>query len=87
MQQAPAGKLETPRCWHDHFYRGLDFTGKTVHPVTTYAVGGLGSTERDYAASCPGATLGEGLAVRGEEVKEAGADGESWLRRARLLTK
>ena len=68
------------------FTEGLDFTGKTVHPVTTYAVSGLGSTERDYAASCPGATLGEGLAVRGEEVKEAGADVEAWLR-ARLLTK
>ena len=26
-----------------------DFTGKTVHPFVTYAVSGLGSTERDYA--------------------------------------
>ncbi|WP_328951202.1 hypothetical protein OG778_29435 [Streptomyces sp. NBC_00184] len=24
---------------------------------------GLGTTERDYAASCPGAVIGEGLAV------------------------
>lgn len=68
------------------FTEGLDFRGKTIHPVTTYAVSGLGSTERDYAASCRGATLGEGLAVRGEEVTEAGADVEAWLRRARLLS-
>src|SRR6266540_3382615 len=49
------------------FTESLDFTGKTIHPFTTYAMSGLGTTERDYAATCPGATLGEGLAVRGEE--------------------
>jgi flavodoxin len=54
------------------FAEGLDFTGKTIHPVTTYAVSGLGSTERDYAGSCPGADVGEGFAVRGEETEDAG---------------
>jgi hypothetical protein len=53
------------------FTESLDFTGKTIHPLTTYAMSGLGTTERDYAASCPGATLREGLAVRGEEVAAA----------------
>ncbi|WLQ05922.1 flavodoxin [Arthrobacter oryzae] len=67
------------------FTEALDFAGKAIHPVTTFAVSGLGSTERDYAAACPGATVGEGLAVRGEEVKEAGADVEAWLRRTLLL--
>jgi flavodoxin len=62
-----------------------DFTGKTIHPVTTHAMSGLGTTERDYARSCPGATIGEGLAVRGEEVRDAGPDIESWLRRTQLL--
>jgi len=64
---------------------GLDFAGKTVHPLTTYAMSGLGTTERDYAASCPGARLGEGLAVRGEEVAGAGPAVEAWLRRIGLL--
>jgi len=59
------------------FAEGLDVTGKTIHPLTTHAMSGLGTTERDYAASCPGATLGEGLAVRGEEV--AGATGRRGL--------
>ncbi|MFC4006895.1 flavodoxin [Nonomuraea purpurea] len=68
------------------FTEGLDFSGKTVFPLTTYAMSGLGTTERDYAASCPGATLGEGLAVRGEEVADADAEVESWLRRVGLLT-
>ena len=40
------------------FTESHDFTGKTVHPFVTYAVSGLGSTERDYTASCPGARIG-----------------------------
>ena len=68
------------------FAERFDFTGKTVFPFTTYAMSGLGTTARDYAASCPGATIGEGLAVRGEEVRDAGAAVESWLRRIDLLT-
>ncbi|MER5217382.1 flavodoxin [Streptomyces sp. NPDC002838] len=46
------------------FTEALDFDGKTVIPFTTHAMSGLGTTERDYAASCRGATFGEGLAVR-----------------------
>ncbi|MET9561758.1 flavodoxin [Streptomyces tauricus] len=67
------------------FAERYDFRGRTVHPVTTYAMSGLGSTERDYAASCPGATIGEGLAVRGEEVRKADAEVRSWLRRIGVL--
>lgn len=67
------------------FAESYDFTGKTIFPVTTHAMSGLGTTERDYARSCPGATIGEGLAVRGEEVRDAGPDLESWLRRTGLL--
>ncbi|MEU5877884.1 flavodoxin [Spirillospora sp. NPDC047279] len=62
----------------------LDFTGKVVHPLTTYAMSGLGTTERDYAASCPRATIGAGLAVRGEQVTSAGPDIDAWLRRTGL---
>lgn len=43
---------------------------------------GLGTIERDHAASRPGATIAEGLAVRGEEVKDAGTEVEAWLRRS-----
>jgi hypothetical protein len=41
--------------------------------------------DRDYTASCPGASLGEGLAVQGEEVRNAGPAVDSWLRRTGLL--
>jgi len=67
------------------FAETFDFRGKTVFPFTTYAMSGLGTTERDYRASCPGATIGEGLAVRGEEVRDAGADVQSWLRHIGVL--
>jgi flavodoxin len=69
------------------FVEGFDFAGKTIHPLTTHAMSGLGTTERDYTASCPGATLGEGLAIRGEEVAAAQPAVEAWLRRIGLLTR
>lgn len=67
------------------FAESYDFTGKTIHPITTHAMSGLGTTEKDYGKSCPGAIIGEGLAVRGERVRDAGPDIESWLRRTQLL--
>lgn len=67
------------------FAERFDLRGKTVFPVTTYAMSGLGTTERDYAKSCPGATIGEGLAVRGEKVRDADGAVRSWLGRTGLL--
>ncbi|MFC9691481.1 flavodoxin [Kribbella sp. NPDC056951] len=66
------------------FTEKLDFAGKTIHPFTTYAMSGLGTTERDYARSCPGATLGEGLAVRGEQAGQARPQVTDWLHRIGL---
>jgi flavodoxin len=66
------------------FTEQLDFTGKTVHPFTTYAMSGLGTTERDYARSCAGAGIAEGLAVRGEQAQQARPQVTDWLRRIGL---
>jgi flavodoxin len=68
------------------FAEAFDFTGKTVHPFVTYAVSGLGSTQRVYTQACSGARIGDGLAVRGEEVTQRRGDVETWLREAGLLT-
>ena len=68
------------------FAESFDFTGKTVYPVVTYAVSGLGTTERDYATLCPGATIGEGLAVQGEDVHDGGPAVTAWLQRTGLRT-
>jgi flavodoxin len=67
------------------FAERYDFTGKTVFPFTTYAVSGLGTVVEDYRRLCPGASIGEGLAVRGERVRDADAAVEAWLRRINLL--
>jgi flavodoxin len=61
-----------------------DFTGKTVFPVVTYAVSGLGTAPQDYAASCQGARIGRGLAVQGEKVRSADPAVRAWLRQVRL---
>ena len=58
--------------------------GKTVHPFITHAMSGLGTTERDYAETCPGATIGEGLAIQGEEAEDARPELIEWLRRIGL---
>lgn len=67
------------------FVEGLDLSGKTVLPFVTYAVSRLGNAPRDYAQLLPTATLGEGLAVQGEEAADAQADVEAWLRSSGLL--
>jgi hypothetical protein len=67
------------------FAESYDFTGKTVLPVVTYAVSGLGRAPEECARACAGAFVGEGLAVRGEEVRQADAAVSSWLRRVGLL--
>jgi flavodoxin len=67
------------------FAESYDFTGKTVLPIVTYAVSGPGRSAEVYGQACRGATVGEGLAVRGEEVRQADADVSLWLRRAGLL--
>lgn len=67
------------------FAEAFDFTGVTVHPFVTYAVSGLGSTERVYTQTCRGADIAPGLAVLGEEVTQGRADVQTWLRAAGLL--
>jgi len=62
-----------------------DLSGKTVLPFTTHAMSGLGTVLRDYARLAPAATLGDGLAVQGEEAADAAPDIERWLRGAGLL--
>ena len=62
------------------------FAGKTVFPITTHAMSGLGSAAREYAQRCRGARIGQGLAVRGEQVRSADDGIEAWLSQAALPT-
>ncbi len=66
------------------FAERFDFTGKRVHPFTTYAMSGLGDVVEEYSAACRGAKLGEALAIRGEEADGSLAQVHRWLRRIDL---
>jgi flavodoxin len=83
---SPIWNVRPPMIMHT-FADSYDWTGKTVHPVTTYAMSGLGTAEREYADACAGATIGEGLAVQGEKVRDDGPPAvASWLDRINLTT-
>ena len=69
------------------FVDNVDLRGKTIYPFVTYAVSGMGNTIDDYTRFCPGASIGEGLAVRGEEAQDARNDVNQWMQRTGLLTK
>ena len=68
------------------FIDNVDLRGKNIHPFVTYAVSGMGNTIEDYTRLCPDASVGEGLAVRGEEARDARNDVSLWLKRIGLLT-
>ncbi len=80
---SPIWNVQPPRIMLT-FADALDFDGKRVHPITTHAMSGLGTAERDYTQACRGATIGYGLAVRGEKVTAAGPAVDAWLRRVRI---
>jgi flavodoxin len=81
---SPIWNVRPPMIMHT-FAESYDWAGKTVHPLTTYAMSGLGTTEREYADACAGATIGEGLAVQGEKVRDEGPPAiAAWLDRLNL---
>lgn len=63
----------------------VDLAGGTVLPLVTYAVSGLGSTTAVYREALPDATIGEALAVRGEDAADAAPEVTAWLRRVGLV--
>ena len=61
------------------FLESYDFAGKTIAPFCTHEGSGMGHSERDIRAACPGATVLDGLAIRGGAVQGAGDSIRSWL--------
>ncbi len=80
---SPVWNVQAPMIMRT-FVDGTDLAGTTIHPFVTYAVSGMGSVARDYVELCPEATIGEGLAIQGEEATGARASVEAWLRRIGL---
>ena len=65
---------------------GVDLGGKTVLPLVTYAVSGMSGIDDVYRSALTTAMVERGLAVRGEEVRDAGADVDNWLRGHNLIS-
>ena len=65
------------------FLESYDFSGKTVIPFNTHEGSGQANTKSSIEGACPGATVLDGLAIRGSvaqnEQDEAKADVIEWL--------
>ena len=66
------------------FLEDYDFSGKTIIPFCTHEGSGLGRSIADIKKTCPHATVPDGLAIRGGEVRNAQAEVSVWLREIRM---
>jgi len=63
------------------FLSQCDLSEKAIFPFITHEGTGLGRSVKDLARLCPNATILEGLAVRGKEVKNAQSEVSEWFRK------
>ena len=59
----------------------LDFDGKTVKPFTTHEGSGLGSVVSQLKKLCKGATVKDGLAIRGKNAKNSESAVIEWVQK------
>ena len=62
------------------FFQDHDLSGKTVIPFTTHEGSGLASTVQDVKKAWPKATVKDGFAIYGHEVRSGRAKVEKWLK-------
>lgn len=62
------------------FLEHYDLTGKKIAPLCTNEGSGLANSEKDIAASCPGAILAPGLSVRGHQAKDSEETIAAWAK-------
>ena len=60
----------------------FDWTGKKIVPFCTNEGSGLGSSERDIKASCPGAKVLPGLSVHGGSSAQSEKQVASWAKKS-----
>lgn len=61
------------------FLESYDFSGKTIVPFCTHEGSGMGRSESDIRRACPGATVPDGLAIRGGTVRGAEDGIRRWI--------
>lgn len=59
--------------------KDIDFTGKTIRPFTTHEGSGLGSIPSQIKRVCKGATVTDGLEVRGTMVYQSKNKVKEWV--------
>ena len=67
------------------FLEEYNFSGKTIIPFCTHEGSGLGHSETDIVKICPQATIQDGLAVWGRDVKNAQNKVSEWLRQLKII--
>ena len=61
------------------FFRDHDLNGKTIIPFVTHEGSGLASTVSDIKKAWPNATVKDGFAIYGHEVRTGKAKVEKWI--------
>lgn len=61
------------------FLESFNFQGKIIHPFCTHEGSGLSSTIDDIRKMVDGATVAEGLSIKGSEVNESKSIVEEWI--------
>lgn len=64
------------------FLEQYDMTDKRIFPLCTNEGSGLANAPRDIHRSCPGAQVGEGLSIRGHQVKDSQTQIAAWAKEA-----
>ena len=62
------------------FFRDHDLNGKTIIPFVTHEGSGLASTVSDIKKAWPNATVKNGFAIYGHEVRSGKAKVEKWMK-------
>ena len=62
------------------FFRDHDLNGKTIIPFVTHEGSGLASTVSDIKKAWPNATVKEGFAIYGHEVRTGKVKVEKWIK-------
>ena len=68
-----------PMCVYT-FLEHYDWTDKKIVPLCTNEGSGLANSEKDIAASCPGAILAPGLSIKGHQCKDSEAALAAWAK-------
>lgn len=62
------------------FLERYDLSGKRIVPFCTNEGSGMGTSERDLARACPGATVEKGLSITGHRAADSETEVAAWAK-------